>query len=529
MKSNSTSRKDFLKTVGLGALTLPVYGNLSAKPANVKKPNVIIIYVDDATFTHFGCYGGPSATPNIDSLAHRGVKFTRYYTSSAVCTPSRYGAITGRIATRSTDIQREFSAGTPVQLTWNASIGEGEKTLPGVLRDNGYKTGIVGKWHLNPMEKVDTKSREEIDPNTAEGKAILEAQYDSDCRHIRERGGFDYADGIYSGNINALPIPKELRYHNVEWQTSKAMEFIDRSKDDPFFLYWATPIIHSPNPLLSIQADPRITPKGYLKEAPKTRSSRKELIDRLYTYGIIDPREDGKGWWESSYGAAGMAWLDEGIGTLLDYLDQKGIADNTMIILASDNGYQRGKNTCYESGTNVPCIVYWPGKTKAGATCDELACNLDFAPSIFEACGASVPDDYVLDGKSFLPVLANPGAQIHDSLFFEVGYSRAVVTKDWKYLAVRFPEETEAIVNSSNYKEFSHDGTRDVDHRFGAHVYYPGYFDKDQLYNIDADPVEQYNLAGKTNYSVQLDQMKGLLSKYCRSLPHSFGEFTSNN
>jgi len=524
MSDFPTSRREFIKTAGAGALALPLLSKAEVPEKN-DRPNVILIYVDDASFQHFGCYGGPVTTPNIDSLARKGIKFTRFYVSSPVCTPSRYGAVTGRFASRSQSLLNDFPHGKPVSLSWNTNISGPDETLAAVLQKNGYATGMVGKWHLSPMEPGINRDRESIDPETAGGASRLESRYNSHCRTIREVAGFDYAGAVYFTNINALPIPRSLRFHNVEWQVQKAMDFVKENRDRPFFLYWATPIIHSPNPMLSLEADPRITPKGYLKEAPNVQPPRKELFDRLYTYGVIDPREDGKGYWETVYGAAGMAWLDDGIGALLKHLDRLGLAGNTMIILASDNGYQRGKNTCYEAGANVPCLVHWPGKVPEGVECAQLISNVDFAPTVLAACGIAPTAEMLLDGVDFLPLFDDPAKPVQNSVYSEVGYTRAVVTKDWKYLAVRYPEQVNAQISAANREEFSHDGTRDVDHRFGAHVYYPGYFDYDQLYCLKEDPAEQINLAGNAAHAAKLDELKGEMEKYCRRLPHSFGEF----
>ena len=523
MKTGHT-RRDFIKAIGLGAMAMPLYGKVQAQSHANKRPNVVLLYVDDATFANFGCFGGLAATPNIDKLANEGMKFSRFYVSSAVCTPSRYSTLTGRLASRATGVEEDYPHGGPIMISWNTTLTDREQTVAHHLKKGGYRTGMVGKWHLSPYDPASKNGREDIKPRSSKGKKILEQRYAEQQRIVKEVGGFDYADGIYFENINALPIPKELRYHNVEWQLDKAIEFVSGSKDEPFFLYWPTPIIHGPNPFLSLEADPLVTPKGYLDETPKVdMPSRKDLLDRLYTYGTIDPRENGTGWWETCYGSAAISWLDDAVGAFVRKLEELGQRENTMIIIASDNGLQRGKNTCYEAGAHVPALINWPGHVPAGRVCDELVTNLDFVPTIMDAAGVQMPAGEVCDGTSFLPLLENPELPVHESILLEVGYTRAVVTKDAKYLAVRFPVDIKAQVTKDNYKEFSQDGSKDVDHRFGAHVFYPGYFDTDQLYDLSEDKYEQINIA--KNHPGALGDMKKLMNEYSKTLPHSFGEF----
>ncbi|MBT4511905.1 MAG: sulfatase-like hydrolase/transferase [Chloroflexi bacterium] len=525
--AKATSRRDFLRTLGIGAAAIPLASCVGGQQVTAGgAPNVVLLYLDDATFTNLGCFGGPSATPNIDKLANEGMKFSRFYVSSAVCTPSRYSAITGRLASRATGIENEYPHGGPVRITWNTTLTNGEQTLAHQLRNGGYRTGMVGKWHLSPHHPETNKGRDDIDPRSREGKKELEDRYAQEQKTVMETGGFDYADAIYFNNINGMRLPKELRHHNVEWQLEKAIEFVGQGENEPFFLYWPTPIIHGPNPFLSLEADPRITPKGYLDQPPNVdMPPRKELFDRLYTYGTIDPREDGNGWWESGYGSAAMSWLDDAVGAFVRKLEELGQRENTMIIIASDNGLQRGKNSCYEAGANVPALINWPGHVRAGSVCDEIVSNLDFAPTIMEAAGMGHQADETCDGVSILPLLDNPEQAVRKSVMLEVGCTRAVVTKDYKYLAVRFPDDVLAEVTGENIEEFSHDATRDVDHRFGAHVFYPGYFDTDQLYYLTKDKHEQINLA-KDRPGV-LDAMKKIMTDYSKGLPHSFGEFSS--
>jgi len=511
------NRREFLAAMGFTAAAVSIPG-CSARSG--KRPNVVVIYTDDQEFNQLGCYGGKVLTPHMDGLARDGIKFHRYYASSPVCSPSRYNVLTGRYAGHCRNLQKLYPAGEPAFIRWNTDLLPGEQTIAHTMKRNGYVTGMAGKFHLFDNEAVQQDNPPDADPNDREVKARIKANYEMFQAYVRDVAGFDYAESIYANNLHALALPKVLQEHNQEWITKGALDFIERYRDKPFFFYMATTIPHGPVPLESMKADERITPAGYLDEAPNVQPSRGSVLERTRKAGVYDTM-------------APLTWLDDGVGAVLQKLDDCGLAENTLVILASDHGSARGKMTCYESGAKAPCIIRWPGKIGEGQDNSDLVSNIDIAPTILDACGIEHPRNVHIDGMSLMPVIRGGKIKWRDSLYLEVVYSRGVVTKDWKYIAVRFPKDVQAQITAANRKEFNQEGARfssksitgPLAVRYNADKDFPGYFDDDQLYNIADDPAEQVNLAGDPKYAGKLEEMKQKLKKYSKNLPHAFGEF----
>jgi arylsulfatase A-like enzyme len=171
----------------------------------------------------------------------------------------------------------------------------------------------------------------------------------------------------------------------------------------------------------------------------------------------------------------------------------------------------------------VPFFVRWPAKVKAGSRSDELVGNIDLAPTLFEACSVQTPSVYKIDGVSIMPLLAGGTSAVRESLLLEIAYTRAVVSKGWKYIALRFPKHVQRKIDSGELVRPAIDGSKEV--RYNSDKMFPGYFDRDQLYNLTEDPLEQRNLAGDPQYKAKLDEMKQRLREHLKPLPHSFGEF----
>ncbi len=337
--------------------------------------------------------------------------------------------------------------------------------------------------------------------------------------------GFDYVESLYGNNLHIIGVPKSMQYHNMEWITRGAVDFIDRYRDQPFFLYMAPTLPHVPGPLASLKADPRITAAGMLDE-PITgvQPSRESVFGRTRAAGIPDEN-------------APMTWLDDGIGAVLQRLEEYGILEHTIVVFASDHQSPRAKMTCYEDAANAPAAIMWKGHIPEGVVSDVLVSNIDVVPTLLDLTGVGQPENYLVDGESWreflgtdsgrsprVPEEAATAGPVHESLYLEVVYQRAVVTPEWKYIAVRFPDTTQVKITPENRNQFNIEGRMGPD-RYHNHTIYPGYHDDDQLYFLPDDPDEQNNLAGYPEYGEQLDRMKIMLGEYTSVLPFAFGEF----
>ena len=471
------------------------------------KPNVIIMYIDDLDFSELGYYNRDVLTPCVDSLAANGLILNNFYASAPLSSPSRYSALTGKYASFSSSFS-SLPANEPVYIRWNADIVEGkEKTMAHFLKPLGYQTGFVGKWHNGqPIPEDDLL---DTDPNRPDLNEYLANVYELQRSHIQKSTGFDFVESIYGNNLHVTGLPKSMQYHNMEWITQGALNFIDQNKKNPFFLWFSTTVPHLPDPNESIEADPRITPSGILKVPIDVQPSRQSLLKRISDTGK-NPKY------------AAMLWLDDAVQAIINKLEKENLLENTMIIFASDNGDERGKMTCYEAAAHIPAFVYWKGKIKAGST-NELMSNIDFLPTLLDLSGATYEPEN-LNGLSWKNTLLYRDSMPRQSLYLEVVYQRAVVTKDWKLITTRFPAHIQQEVTPQNRKSYSIEGEKSPD-RYGNEFSYPGYYDNDQLYRLSDDPNEQVNLFGLPEYKKVQENMQDLIQYYCAQTPFAFGEY----
>jgi len=559
-------RREFLKLVGAGsslALTRSLFGQAGDDQSVGTRPNVVFIYADDLDFDELGVYDAvefPSftgakergftndwvrglaysdprmLTPNIDRLARDGAMYTRFYITSTLCAPSRYSLLTGQYASRSHVMANMFPADKPASIVnHHAMLDPKQWNIAKALNTGGYATGFVGKWHLgNPADPEQGFVRPPItdhlgrspgghDPADPEIAARVRQAYEDGCRYIRERHGFDYVAGVYQSNANGIGLPKELWdcHHNMEWVTASALKFIDENRNGPFFLYMAPTVPHGwygkQTEKAFEEADPRATPEGLVDWHLGSQPSREDVMRRIAEAGIGKRNAMG-------------TWLDDGVGAVLDKLRDLGIEDNTVVIFASDH-QSRGKFTCYE-GARVPFIVRWPGKVAAGSRCDEVCANIDIPATIMDICGVRPPADMSMDGSSFAAALSGGGHARRRDILLEMGYARAVVSGDWKYIAMRLPDEVKQGLTDEELHQVAIDGRLWKDPRTGkpkipqgGHRSFPHYHDADQLFNLKADPYEQRNLAGEPGHEEKLAEMRQRLKRLLAPLSHPFGEF----
>lgn len=544
-------RRELFQMAGGAFAVRPAMGQPSAQ---APRPNIIFIYADDLDFDEIGvydpekypCYGGahqagiptrPRAwyedprmlTPNIDSLARDGVTFSRFYVSSAVCTPSRYSLMTGRYASRSRPFCRLFPPGTAGTIQWNTKLDPAESNIARELKRAGYATGIVGKWHLGVGSR-DGRVKgvaEDADPFDAEVSKRIRATYERNLRYIQDNFGWDYAERIYVNNKEWLGLPTRMAVHNLEWITEGALEFIGRYHRQPFFLYMPLTLPHGKYNARMLRGDPRFTPAGVLAKAPEVMPPRESVFERVRKEGI-DERN------------AVATWIDDAVGAVMRKLEELGVADNTLLIFASDHA-SRGKYTCYEAA-RIPCIARWPQRIRSPRQIDSICANVDLALTFLELAGATPPADMAQDGVSFASLLegrSEPSGG-RESLYLEISNIRGVVTQKWKYIANRPPaaaqraieEDALEAARTGRLRLVSLDGERNPHRgaaregvRYGVLYDFPNYFHHDQLYDLENDVFEQRNLACDPSFRGVLSEMKDRLRDHMQDLPHTFGEF----
>ena len=502
------------------------------------KPNIIFFIADDMYPEMFNCLPegkGKNLTPNLDRLAEEGTIMVNQYVDSPVCTPSRYNCLTGNFASRATNIQflrKTDREGGQTVIQWNSFITDHDSILPHYLKDLGYVSGMVGKNHVIEARGLESFPDFNADPREPETARKIKDNYHKVEQAILNCG-FDYAGAIYHNNPDFIGV-SELAVQNLDWIAQAGVQFIEKNHDHPFFLYFATTVPHEPTePDRSWNADPKITANGFLEEAPDVLPARNTLPERIKKAGL-----DGTG-------RENVLWLDDALGALISTLETHHILDKTIIFFFNDHG-QHAKGTLYQGGALDPSVIWKAGGFPCGHVCQTKVTNVDFAPTILELAGAENPDSN-FDGRSFREVLDAGKSEIHRSLYFELGYARAVIKGKYKYYAVRYPEYASnwtaaeraavlkryndgrrfrkmLIVNRDPEKPFSHlevvpGGGQAENESYGKK---PGYFDPDQLYDLEADPDEMHNLANQPEYKEILIEMKAELQHYLDELPGRF-------
>jgi len=393
---NRQTRREFIKALGVAAASA-VIPHVAQGQQSAHRPNVILILTDDQGAIDVNCYGAKDLiTPNLDRLAREGTRFTQFYVAAPVCSPSRAAIMTGRYP------QRAGLANNASSQPGGAGMPAEQVTIAEMTKAAGYATGHVGKWHLGYTP--------EMMPN-AQG-------FDYSFGHmggcIDNYSHFFYWQGPNRHDLwrNGEPVWHEGEYFG-DLMVDECKRFIDRSKDRPFFLYWAINMPHYP-----------------LQGIRKWRERYKNLEDPRRMY------------------AASVSTLDEMIGEVVTHLEKLGLRDNTLIIWQSDNGHSieertfgRGGNsgpyrghkfTLWEGGIRLPCIVSWPGRVPSDAVCSQIVMSIDWLPTIAQYCGVPLPDRKI-DGKSVVAVIDSADAPSpHDVLHWETGGHWAIREANWK-------------------------------------------------------------------------------------------------
>lgn len=486
-----------LLPLGLAGIC-PVLGGCtqSEQPA-AERPNVIIIYADDVGYGDLSCNGALTIqTPNVERLAREGVRFTNAHTTSSTSTPARYGLLTGQYPWR--------KAGTGIaQGDAGMIISPDQYTMADMFHNMGYVTGAVGKWHLGLGETAAQDWNGEIRPGLNDigfdYSFIMAATGDRvPCVYIENQHvvNLDPNDPIavsyktpFQGEPTGKDNPELLRMtpssgHNQAivhgiprigymkggksalWVdeeisdriTDKAVRFIAEHRDKPFFLYFGTNDIHVPR--------------------------------------VPNPRFVGR----SGMGPRGDAILsfDYTVGQVLDALDSLGLAENTLVILSSDNGpvvcdgyndqavellgdhkpwgpFRGGKYSAFEAGTRVPMVVRWPSKISSPVVSDALFSHIDLFRSLAELCGAQLPEGVAPDSHPCVKNLL--GERFEDRPYAveqNLNGTLGIISEGWKYI-----EPSDGVVFNRNA---------------GIEM---GNLPRPQLYNLSSDIGEKNNLAGE--------------------------------
>jgi len=512
--------------------------NLAAANPQSSRPNIIFILTDDQSSIPiaaksvsqsrpFGFNGDANVyTPTIDSLANRGMIFPNAYVASTVSAASRYSILTGRYAGRSqgTEFLRICPTGTLARIENNIELEKTSDNLPRLLQKAGYRTGFVGKSHVIDHQFLETGKlttdgfmtyTQSADPKTSLVNAAMINNHNLWVNRIKAYG-FDYANAVYPANLKELNNDS-LNVHNVEWKNKAALDFIDQAGSEPFFLYYSETLPHGPAPwtvangkyIRSLDANPKFTSSGYINGDYSYLPSRSSILQEIN--GM--PDKDIKAAW--------LRWFDHAVGAVVKKLKDKGLLENTLIIITSDHGeYNHGKTTLYEGGIRVPLMMYWPAGINAGSRYEELVQNIDFTPTLLDLAGA-LPTTSAMDGVSLKNVISGTQTSaVHDFLYFELGYARAAMTKDWKYITVRYDAATQQkIDNGVRFPSFIAGETNTYPYYvrnsslgyYGASNY-THYYESDQLYNLKNDPTEQVNVFS-TNKTIADDLKAKLVSK----------------
>jgi arylsulfatase A-like enzyme len=515
--------------------------NDQPKKANPEKPNVVVIYVDDLDYDELGIYGSENLTPHIDQFAKEGMQFTRGYITSSICTPSRYSLLTGNYASRAIAIQNNpastwrnklYPVGTDANIHFNCILTPGEKTFGNYMQDAGYKTGFTGKWHLaNSSEgeyiykdengnftkpKIPFKKEESID--SPYNQKVIKEHYNKITNYVGSNFGFDYVDGFYEQNAAGLRqsgYPENYQKHNLEWITANGQKFIRDNKENPFFLYYAITLPHGEENQFKEKFDDAeltITPAGRVDKILETgMPDRNKLFERAKEVGLTDK-------------SMTMMYVDDAVGALLQTLKAEGLEENTLVFFISDHG-NYAKLALFDGGARIPFFAKWPKEIKAGSTCEEIVSNIDVTPTILDISDTKTKTEF--DGKSFYSLLKGAQEPIRDGLLLEVGYAKAIVTKDAKLIYIRFPEDEQETIAG-------HGGIQGINYNASEASFakkqknnYPGYWDFDQYYNLVKDPKEQNNIYEESQDEVK--KLEVLMKRELDKLPHTFGEIKKTN
>lgn len=440
--------------------TVAGVGRAAAPPA---RPNIIFVLIDDLRYNALGCTGHPFVrTPNIDRIAAEGVNFRNSYVTTSLCSPSRASFLTGRyVHSHGIKDNGDNSALSHQLLTW-----------PRLLRDAGYETGYVGKWHMG----TDATPRPGFD------------------RWVSFPGQGQYVDP----RMNIDGKDTQARGYITDLLNEQAIDFIDRKREKPFALYLAHKAVHGPFTPAERHQNLYMNQRVAREPSVKDTLVGKPALER--TLAAVNKQEPARKAGMAAGPASNdelvknqlrcMKSVDEGIGLIFQMLQKNDQLDNTLILFTSDNGYLWGehglgdKRASYEESIRIPMIARYPALIQPGTKLDYFALNVDVAPTMVELAGLKPPKD--VRGRSLLPLLKGDSR----------GWRRS-------FLAEYFEEPQYPRIPSYQCLR----GER------WKYTHYVDLPDADELYDVKADPYEMDNLARNSTAQDVVRDMKRELER----------------
>lgn len=434
----SSSRRDFLKAAGFGLAA-------HAAGQSAKKPNFVIIFLDDSGWSDFRPFGKtPYPTPNVEQLAAEGCAYNNFYVPQAICSASRSALLSGSYPCRT----KLFGAHGPRARGLDPKFA----TVGQVLKGAGYKTATFGKWHIG--DQPDTR------PPARGFDESCGLMYSNDMWEFHPERPENYSTFPLqfweNGEVKIERVTKEHQPMLTTWYTEHAVDFIQRNKSNPFFLYVPHSMPHVPL---------------FVSDKFKGKSGR-----GLYADVMME--------------------IDWSVGEIMKALKSAGVEDNTLVIMTSDNGpwtsygnhsgstpYRESKGTSFDGGTRSACIMRYPGQISAGSRSERMFCTIDILPTLARVSGARLPENPI-DGKDVWDLITNkPGAQSpHRYYAFSTGANfDGVISGDgrWK---LHLPHKYRVLVEPGN------DGA--------AGKYTQGEIGL-SLFDMEADPKETTNVLEK--------------------------------
>ncbi len=458
-----------MKNLLLLLLSLASFTSVESQQNSKARPNFIIIFADDLGYGDLSCYGNPTIkTPNLDRMAHEGQKWTNFYAGASVCTPSRAALLTGRLPIRSGMANNKHRVLFPDSKN---GLPASEITLAEQLKQAGYATAAIGKWHLGHKEQY-LPTNNGFDyyfgiPYSNDMDRLQGEEYDDYWKRPNDSIKTEHFNVPLFRNTEIIERPADQNTITTRY-SDEAVSYIKQNKDKPFFVYLAHNLPHIPL---------------FVSDEFKGKSQRG-------LYGDV------------------LEEIDNGVGKLLEMLKEEGLDENTIVVFTSDNGpwlpfklnsgsaglLRAGKGSTWEGGMRVPGIFWGPGIIKQGLVTD-IGCTMDLFTTFSKMAGVEIPDDRIVDGVDLSGTLLNRETSPRNDMFYYRGT---------ELFAVRSGDFKAHFITQGVYGQF---GEREV-------------HEPPILYNISQDPSEQFDIAAEhpeiiqqINEMVKVHQAKMVMGK----------------